>query len=265
MQLLSKRGNSPHLLTTVGDVEDDHLLFDVEMTTPVHHDIKKCSKKRNIHFCETVSVRPSLHVNDLTEEEINNTWYSLEEMCHIKAVLIIDLRKIIVGQRINNSFNGDDENYTIRGLEYHLKRQEKTGGNNKKANRSYAINAVLDEQDKQFFSGFQDPEAIRNIYRVESVECTWEAQEYGESDEAEAAFIHNAESMKNEEEVTKMDYDHTEINSNNMFVDIEDEDCSICSLAEEEEKERVIPPLFSTISNKITTIKSVMINFKSKR
>eukprot|EP00548_Thalassiothrix_antarctica_P010465 CAMPEP_0194158994 /NCGR_PEP_ID=MMETSP0152-20130528/77584_1 /TAXON_ID=1049557 /ORGANISM="Thalassiothrix antarctica, Strain L6-D1" /LENGTH=118 /DNA_ID=CAMNT_0038868511 /DNA_START=70 /DNA_END=423 /DNA_ORIENTATION=- len=79
---------------------------------------KKRSKKR-IRFFEAVSVRPSLHLYDMTEEEIDNTWYTEEETEIIRKNLINDLNRMMMLS--GESSGEEDPTSSFRGLEYHTK------------------------------------------------------------------------------------------------------------------------------------------------
>jgi len=193
MPIASAQGETPHLLS----VNNNEVFSSAEMAVSNDDKRKKTKKstfrKRNkgrTRFFGKVAVHATEHVFDMTEEEIDNTWYSQEDMSTIKSKLVKDMRKIILdGPDDTNDGGSSDDTITLRGLEDCLKIKKK-GGKSKRTSRRDAIYAVLDLQDKQFSTGRFDPEAIRDVYANESEEFSKEAQILGKFDEKEASLIH---------------------------------------------------------------------------
>jgi len=231
--------------------EDEKLLFssaEMTVTTPDTNDKnhKKSSsspspslskkKKKTVDFFETVGVRATLHLCNITQEEIMKTWYSREEMSDIKSIVVDDLRKILSGVAHTTSMGVD--NFTVRGLEYCIEQQQQNrcGGRSK----SNSIHAVLDEQDKQYYAGYctYDDGAIRDAYLEETIEYSMQARMLGRIDEVEATMIYNNKiNTKNINHRKRRGESFTQNNNNNNTTSIdsndEDEDCSISSLEEE--------------------------------
>jgi len=244
MTLFSTRGERPRLLTN-DDNDDQFASAEMTVVAPADNNSNKMfknNKKRSTNFLESVSIRTTLHLYDMTGEEINNTWYTEEDMSTIKSTLFDDLRKIQSGKPLRtftgNDGDGDGGNdFTLRGLEHYVKRMKNSCHST--SSKPNSIYAVLDKQDEQVCSGYNDPEAIREIYSGETTEYTSEARMLGTLDEIEATLIHrgnnNGNNNKKEEETSK-NLSENNNNSNNLIIMIdyeEEEDCSICSLEEE--------------------------------
>jgi len=145
---------------------------------------KKKSSKRRIHFFNCVAVRPSLHLQNMTDDEVANTWYSEEETRQMKKDISNDLKKMLfigVGSTI-----GSNE-FTSRGLEI----RTRDGRKKRSANKLNSTDAVLDEQDRQHDYGTNDSEVIRQVYFQQSSHCSIEAHNLARNDEAEAVLIYN--------------------------------------------------------------------------
>jgi len=59
-------------------------------------------QKKSIAFHETVRVRPTLHVDDMTNEEYFNAWYSDEEMIMMKKNMARDFKCFLKVQQTND-------------------------------------------------------------------------------------------------------------------------------------------------------------------
>lgn len=106
-------------------------------------------KPKRVSFHKLVNVRATLHANDMTIDEINDTWYTKEELHKFKQ-------------------RPQDETDDTRGLEA----SSQEGRKRRRRNVCNAINLVMDEQDIQFMNGENDPEIIRSIY----LEVSWKSQ-----------------------------------------------------------------------------------------
>jgi len=199
MPIASAQGETPRLLR----VESDEVFSSAEMEVSCKDKGKKTNlstgrkriNKRRTRFFGKVAVRATNHLFDMTDEEIDNTWYSRQDMSSIKSELVNDMRKIISGRPLTNN-GGGDNNVTLRGLEDCMKIKE-SGGKSKRNSKKDAIYAVLDLQDEQYLSGEFDPEALRAVYASESEEFTNEAQVLGKIDEVEASLIHEVYTKNN--------------------------------------------------------------------
>mmetsp|Transcript_36516 Transcript_36516/g.51618 ORF Transcript_36516/g.51618 Transcript_36516/m.51618 type:complete len:223 (+) Transcript_36516:87-755(+) len=128
-----------------------------------------------VSFHMTVSVRPSLHVNDFTDEEYFNSWYSPDEMADMKADIAPTLRMV------KNGMNQLPPHMTLRGLEF----RSRTGAMKRRTNKTSAMMAVLNEQELQLSQGYWDPEQIRKQYLSTSQACQKEAYARGLDDALE--------------------------------------------------------------------------------
>ena len=98
------------------------------------------------------------HMDDLPAEFI---WYSREEYDEIKGRNSQIVKLIKCGE-----FEENDQ-YSCRGLEHKLKEVFRQ----RRANKFNALNAVLEEQDRQINRGIIDPHLISAAYQTVSVRC----------------------------------------------------------------------------------------------
>lgn len=96
-------------------------------------------------------------------------------------------------------------NMTMRGLEF----RTKIGGANRKANKLEGIHSILDEQDRQYLEGFNDPEMIRQVNTNHSKRCAAAAQAFGRADEHEMRL--NIKEDEQNRELMKDDIKRVEI------------------------------------------------------
>ena len=107
----------------------------------------RCTSNRRRH--RSVTFNPKAyekeirHVNEYTEQEITDLFYSYEEIKAIKAK-----NKMVVNILVSRSFVEDDE-YVLRGLETLIPQRSKI----KKQTKYAALLSVLDEQDRQDMMG----------------------------------------------------------------------------------------------------------------
>lgn len=98
------------------------------------------------------------HMDDLPGDDI---WYSREEYDSIKARNSYIVRLIKAGEFEEN------EDLSCRGLEHKLKEVFRQ----RRANKFNALNAVLEEQDRQINRGVVDAHLISAAYQTVSVRC----------------------------------------------------------------------------------------------
>jgi hypothetical protein len=140
-------------------------------------DSRTISRKR-IHFNESVRIRSTLHVKDMTEEEKANAWLSQKEISDIRKSLIHDVKCLRSGKQSSE--------ITLRGLENRIRETALR----RKSDKMKALIAVLDEQDIQERNGYNNPDIIRVCYQRISLACHLRAQEVAKFDEIEAHRIH---------------------------------------------------------------------------
>jgi len=89
------------------------------------------------------------------DEDAEQIWYTRDEYDIIKA-----RNSLIIKMMKTGSFE-ETEEHTFRGLEHKLK----DGFKQRRENKFNALNAVLEEQDKQYNRGIHEPEVIAKAYR----------------------------------------------------------------------------------------------------
>ncbi len=132
--------------------------------------------KQSVSFLPSVLVYQTLHINDFTNEEIENTWYDADEMADIvnKCVNMIASR---------DSMSSDD---CFRGLEVRTPEAQKK----RTTHRFCAIDDVLGEQDSQWQNEENDIQKIRQCYMAYSKVSEAEAYRMGLQDAKEAMNIY---------------------------------------------------------------------------
>ena len=119
---------------------------------------KSRRRRRHVDFSTDTITNEVEHLDDLPGELI---WYSKEEYDAIKARNSQIVKFIKAGE-----FEENDD-YSCRGLEHKLKEIFRQ----RRANKFNALNAVLEEQDRQINRGLADPALISAAYQVVSVRC----------------------------------------------------------------------------------------------
>jgi hypothetical protein len=117
-------------------------------------------RRRGVSRRHSVGFQPVSHVQvrefDMHDEEFREVfWYSRDEYDIIKA-----RNSLIVKMMKTGHFKESDE-HTFRGLEHKLKE----GFKKRRAHKFNGLNAVLEEQDRQYARGVTKPEAIAEQYR----------------------------------------------------------------------------------------------------
>lgn len=135
---------------------------------------------RQVTFNSIVSIRPTIHVNDIPGQVIRDVWFSRKECAHIKKSLTNTTKLISHGV-----YRGDDEHHCARGLEFRVR----SGAIIRRENKKYGLMAVLEEQDRQEDLGIVDEELIREAYTLENRKCRIVALKMGMQDRAEANLI----------------------------------------------------------------------------
>lgn len=156
--------------------------------------------RRRVQFKETVSVRPITHVNNMCDDEIADVWYNKQECQNMKRSMALTVKMISAGL-----FQGDDDEHCARGLEY----RTRAGATKRRANKVNALDAVLDEQDRQRARGMApDDEAIRQCFLDENLHCRLAALEKGIADQEEARLLDVAEDDSDDDysDADGMDY-----------------------------------------------------------
>jgi hypothetical protein len=145
-------------------------------------------RRHVVAFKGTVSVRPITHVKDMPQEMIRTIWYDKKDFEQIKKGFAPTVR--IMSQIDPNI---DDEEHCSRGLEY----RTRVGANARREQKWNALNAVLDEQDRQREMGICNTDLLCQIYLTENLLSRLNALQLGKQDE-EAARIVYCHSRSNE-------------------------------------------------------------------
>jgi hypothetical protein len=112
-------------------------------------------KMRRRHSVEFISGHKVLEIDKPHEDSKQDIWYNREEYDIIKA-----RNSLIVKMMKTGSFRESDE-HTFRGLEHKLK----DGFKQRRSNKFAALNAVLEEQDRQMSRNQGNPDVIAEAYR----------------------------------------------------------------------------------------------------
>jgi hypothetical protein len=138
-------------------------------------------ERRRVHFKETVSVRPITHVDNIPTDEVAAVWFCKKDFEDMKKSFATTLRLIAYGE-----LKGDDSEHCARGLEF----RTRVGALARRENKWNALNAVLDEQDRQRELGISNDKLLSQIYITENRLCRQSALELARRDEVEARQFH---------------------------------------------------------------------------
>lgn len=136
-------------------------------------------QKKSVSFLPCVLMYRTLHINNYSDVEIDNTWYNAEEMQAIVDDCVTIISSIGEEEPANNA-------QCIRGLEF----RTPSGQKRRATHRFCAFDAVLGEQDAQWEYGENDSNKIRIRYRVYSKPSQAEALRIGLEDAKEAIAVY---------------------------------------------------------------------------
>jgi hypothetical protein len=143
----------------------------------------KKEERRRVTFNTRVSVRPMIHVNDISDEVIRDVWFCSDDFTNMKKGFARTVKLISFGV-----YQGDDDEHCARGLEYRIR----AGALARRENKLSGLEAVLDEQDRQEVScGVVNDELIRRAFLNVNFQCRLSALERGIKDQDEAGIIHD--------------------------------------------------------------------------
>jgi hypothetical protein len=154
----------------------------VESTATETTQLEKC-----VWFSNKKHIRKTLSLKDYTLEEIKASWWSREECRKISRRCQKEVKKIDDG-----AVKLKGKKYCTRGLEGHTR----IGSVSKVQNRTWAINAVLDEQLMQWEEGVFDEDTIAKVYRRASWSCQLWASLVGRRDHRAAEEIRESSYYK---------------------------------------------------------------------
>jgi hypothetical protein len=198
----------PQLLQPESFSRSSFVKSSVKTAEPVKK-VKK-SERRRVQFKDTVSVRPIRHVNNISEEEIKDVWYCRRDFQYMKAAFALTVKMITLGL-----YEGDCEEHCARGLEY----RTLAGALRRRESKWDALNAVLDEQDRQRELGIIDGEIIRRVFLQENTHCRLASLETGIQDQDEARFLDMEDIESDDASISadEMDYVTTPVESRSML------------------------------------------------
>ena len=130
-------------------------------------------KKRSVSFNSTVRVKKILHINNYTQSEIANTWYSREEEQVIRETAAMVAEMMASGKSIDETkiSRRGLEGRTVEGLERRLQQ------------RIAVWDAVLDQQADNIGAGIVDDELIAMASRALTFKSQIAANIVGSLDE----------------------------------------------------------------------------------
>lgn len=153
-------------------------------------------RKITIRFDEFDEMQTILHINDYTRHEISRAWYKRDDYDKMVALARKTAEKVEertqeLGRKIDKSSRKKIE---YRGLEAWTS----VGAAKVKIIKESAVEAVWNEQSRQWDSGINDVEKIRQVYQVVSRASQQTAQDRGFSDELIAKRIRQLEAEEKE-------------------------------------------------------------------
>ena len=132
-------------------------------------------RKAKVHFkLESNEVFLVTHIDDMTDEEVNEIWYEAAEYDAIKSKIVPILRKLMKGVEIEET-----NRTSVRGLEC----RSRQGAARRQQNKKLGAGAVLTEQARQRAENKTNDELIRQAFLKITVERQESARAYGIQDE----------------------------------------------------------------------------------
>lgn len=147
---------------------------------------------RRVQFKETVAVRPIVHIDNMSKEDISATWFSKNDFDIIKRSFASTVRMLTYGE-----LSGDDDEHCARGLEF----RTRNGALERRENKWNALNATLDEQDRQRELGISNDQLLSQIYITENKHCRIAALNLGQCDAEQARLVYLEEPCDNDQMV----------------------------------------------------------------
>jgi hypothetical protein len=152
-------------------------------------------RRITLRFDEFDEMQTILHINDYTGHEINKAWYKRED--YDKMVLLarktagkVEERRRELGKKMDKKKKPIES----RGLEAWTQ----MGASKVKFLKDNAVEAVWNEQSRQWDAGTYDPERIRNVYITISKGAQSTAQERAFADELIAKRIREQDQARKE-------------------------------------------------------------------
>jgi hypothetical protein len=134
-----------------------------QITITIKEPPKKIIRKQGlrsstkIRFNKQVRAREIPHLDDISKQQIENTWYTKKEYSDIKYEIRLTIKLQIKGHRRLGTYC---EELCFRGLEA----QSKQGSIFRQTNRWNALEAVLHEQSRQNLIGVYSSDDLAKVY-----------------------------------------------------------------------------------------------------
>jgi hypothetical protein len=145
----------------------------------ISRDYSKRTEKedRILRFDDIATVHETIHIKDLSPEEVKSSWYSNVEYKQIKEEI-----SAIVAAVQSGTYKGDRDEDCLRGIEYRLKKHSLR----RKKIKLYGVMVVLGEQEEQNMTGKSDANIIAQAYMSVTKQCAAIAHRTALIDESEA-------------------------------------------------------------------------------
>jgi hypothetical protein len=177
MTVTSTRYQPPQLLQPECTLNSTTDKSNVKSSDPVGN----VPRRRVVLFKETVSVRPITHMKDMSQEMIRRIWYDKKDFEKIKKGFAPTVR---IMSHVDPKV--DDDEHCSRGLEY----RTRVGANARRELKWNALNAVLDEQDRQRAMGINNSDLLCQAYVAENRLSRLNALKLGIQDEDAAKIVY---------------------------------------------------------------------------
>lgn len=152
-------------------------------------------RKITIRFDEFDEMQTILHINDYTKHEISRSWYKRDDYDKMVALARKTAEKVEERTReLGRKIDKNSKKIEYRGLEAWTS----MGAAKVKMLKESAVEAVWNEQSRQWDAGINDIERIRELYQVVSKGAQQIANDRGFSDELIAKRIRQIEAEEEE-------------------------------------------------------------------
>lgn len=157
-----------------------------EMDTTVVKEISTAPKvqmhRRGVSFNPDVYVQEIIHINDMSDEEVFNAFWSREDYYNIKVDFARTAKQLSM-----DTYSGDNCSQCSRGLEY----RHRKGSQLRKLNKLSGLCSVLDEQERQRIRGEDDDEKLSRVYYGANMHCRLTAHKIALEDQEVARVLHD--------------------------------------------------------------------------
>jgi len=130
--------------------------------------------KRSVTFSHKKHIKKIPHLNNLSDQIIDDCWWSPEDYEEFKASF-----QYLVFMMDSGEEKVENDEETTRGLEF----RTQEGAWERFEHKRDAYNAVLDEQDRQWNRNADDPQKISELYEEVCAQCQTAACGRGSGDE----------------------------------------------------------------------------------